>query len=419
MTPQGKKQLEPPVPEEVSLPTLFEGQETGHLLEPLIILAKHKFLILYIVGATAVGSLILALVLPNYYTANAKLLPPQQGQSFASAMLDQLGALGPLLGAAGGKDLLKNPNDLYVAMLHSRTVADSIIDRFSLMSVYGKRLREDARKKLDSRTEITARKDGVISISVEDRDPRRAAAMANAYTEELEKLTKRLAVTDAGKRRMFFERESKVANDDLAAAEQTLRTVEEKTGFFQLDSQAKVMLEGYAELRAQVSAKEAEVQAMRSFATSENPDLLRAEHELAALRTQVAHYEKGQGGRPVGDIALEKIPTRALEYVRQLREVKYRESLLQLLLKQYEIARIDEAKDANLVQVLDQGLPPEKKSWPKLTFFVLIPTLLSLLISIFWVYGVEAMDRANQDPQHLARLHLLKFYLARRSKSQP
>ena len=419
MTPQGKKELEPPVPEEVSLPTLFEGQETGHLLEPLIILAKHKFLILYIVGATAVGSLILALVLPNYYTANAKLLPPQQGQSFASAMLDQLGALGPLLGAAGGKDLLKNPNDLYVAMLHSRTVADSIIDRFSLMSVYGKRLREDARKKLDSRTEITARKDGVISISVEDRDPRRAAAMANAYTEELEKLTKRLAVTDAGKRRMFFERESKVANDDLAAAEQTLRTVEEKTGFFQLDSQAKVMLEGYAELRAQVSAKEAEVQAMRSFATSENPDLLRAEHELAALRTQVAHYEKGQGGRPVGDIALEKIPTRALEYVRQLREVKYRESLLQLLLKQYEIARIDEAKDANLVQVLDQGLPPEKKSWPKLTFFVLIPTLLSLLISIFWVYGVEAMDRANQDPQHLARLHLLKFYLARRSKSQP
>src|SRR5215510_4212172 len=173
MTPQGKKQLEPPVPEEVSLPTLFEGQETGHLLEPLIILAKHKFLILYIVGATAVGSLILALVLPNYYTANAKLLPPQQGQSFASAMLDQLGALGPLLGAAGGKDLLKNPNDLYVAMLHSRTVADNIIDRFSLMSVYGKRLREDARKKLDSRTEITARKDGVISISVEDRDPRR------------------------------------------------------------------------------------------------------------------------------------------------------------------------------------------------------------------------------------------------------
>src|SRR5262249_46657767 len=148
-----------------------------------------------------------------------------------------------LIGAASGKDLgLRNPNDMYVAMLRSRTVADQLIDRFSLMSVYRAKRRDDARRRLNSLTEIEAGKDGVITVSVEDRDPRRATDMANGYVEALEKLTHTLAITEAGKRRVFFESEMKMANDDLANAELAMKQTQEKTGLILLDPQSRAMI---------------------------------------------------------------------------------------------------------------------------------------------------------------------------------
>lgn len=417
MTPQEKNQLEMPVTEEVSLRQMLEGQEKKYFLEPLILLAKHKFFIIYFVGATAVLSIVISLLLPVYFTADAKMMPPQQGQSFAAAMLDQLGGLGGLVGAAGGKDLLKNPSDLYAGMLHSRRVADSIIARFSLMSLYHSRMKVDAERRLDSLTEIVVNKDGTISISVQDRDPRRAAGMANAYVEELDQVTKSLAVTDASKRRVFFEREAKIANDQLETAEQQLKSTEETTGIIQIDNQSRVLLQAYEDLRAQEMSKEIEIESMRSFATAENPDLVRLENERDALRKQIAGMEKGQGGPPVGDIPLEKVPEKALKYVDKLREVTYRNSLLQLMLKQYEIARVDEAKDSALIQVLDAAVPPERKSSPKRAIIVLFMTFLAFLVAVVWVYFKEAAQRAKGDPHYLERLQLLKFYLTSGHKS--
>ncbi|HLJ28102.1 MAG TPA: Wzz/FepE/Etk N-terminal domain-containing protein [Candidatus Angelobacter sp.] len=416
MTPREQNQLEVQVPEEVSL-QIFEEGEKRRFLEVFIILAKHKFFILYFVLSATVLSVVVSLLLPPYFTATTKILPPQQGQSIASAMLGDLGPIGGLLSAATGKDLLKNPSDLYVAMLKSTALEDDLVKRFDLKSLYGKKLNVDARHKLEDLSLIESSKEGVISVAVEDHDPGRAAEISSAYIDELEKLTKKLAVTDASKRRVFFEREAKVANDQLAEAEQALKQTEETTGVFQPDSQTRVMLEAYADLKAQVTAKEVELQAMRSFATAENPDLVRTEHELAALQAQVARYEQGQGGRPIGDIALEKVPAKALQYVRKYREVKYREAMLQLMLKQYEIARIDEGKDASLIQVLDPALPPERKSSPKRAIIVLSVTFLALLIAILWVYLKEAMEHAREDPQYLTRLQLLKFYLLRKRRS--
>jgi tyrosine-protein kinase Etk/Wzc len=161
--------------------------EKKHFIEPLIVMAKHKVLILGTAVGAALLSIVIVLVLPQYFTAEAKLLPPQQSQSMASAMMSQLGQLAPLLQAAGGKDLgIRNPNDMYVAMLKSRTVADALIDRFQLMNVYHKKLREETRRRLADLTEIAAGKDGIISISVDDRSPGRAAEMANAYIDVLE-----------------------------------------------------------------------------------------------------------------------------------------------------------------------------------------------------------------------------------------
>lgn len=410
MAPQEKKSIELSV-DEVLAGQEFEG-EKRRFPESLIVFAKHKRLIVGIVASAIVLSVVVSLLLPKSYTAVARILPPQQSQSMASAMLGQLGSIAPLLAGATGGLGLRNPNDMYVAMLRSRTVADHLVDRFSLMSVYKAKLREDTEKLLESKSTIAAGKDGIISISVEDRDPRRAAAIANGYVEELGKLTETLAISDASKRRIFFEREAKDANQQLTVAEQSFKQTEEKTGIIQIDSQAKVMLESYGELRAAVTAKEVEVQAMRqSFASPDNPDLVRVQHELEALKTQLAHYEQGQGGLPITDIALEKVPARALEYIQKYREVKYRESLLELMLKQYELARIDESKDYSLIQVLDPGQPPERRSWPKRTAIVLASTILGSILALVAALFLEKMQRAREDPQFAAQLQLFKFYL--------
>ena len=377
--------------------------------EPLIILAKRKSFILVFVGTVAVVALIIACVIPKTYTADVKILPPQQNQSIAAtAMLSQLGPLASLASQSLG---LKSASDTYVAMLHSDTVANGLIDRFNLMSVYKSKLRVDARRSLGSKSQIAAGKDGLITISVDDHDPQRAADLANGYVEELEKLTKTLAVTEAGKRRIFFEREVKVASDDLANAELALKQTQEKTGLIMLDSQSKAMIESVSALRARYAAQEVTVQSMRAFATPENPDLVRAEKELAALGDQLARLEGGKGKRMFTDVPIENVPTAGLEYVRKLREVKYREALFELLAKQYEAAKIDEARDALIVQVLDKAAPPEKKSAPHRSVIVLVATILAFLVAVLAAFFMEAMERGKQDPQFVARLQLFRGYL--------
>jgi len=377
--------------------------------ELLIVLAKRKSFILKFVGIAAVLAIVVSLVLPKSYTASTKLLPPQQNQSMA--LTSVLGQLGPLAGLAGQGLGVRNASDLFVAMLRSRTVADDLIDRFSLMSVYHKKLRIDARRRLEDVTEISAGKEGVITLSVEDRDPQRAADLANAYATELQKLTKTLAVTEASRRRIFFEGEMKAASEDLSVAEVALKQTQEKTGLILLDSQARAMIEALTSLRARVAMQEVQVQAMRSFATPENPDLVRAEQELIALRAQVDKLEMGHGRRSVADVAIENVPTAGLEYLRKLRDLKYHEALYELLAKQYEAARIDEGRDAVLVQQLDKAVRPEKKSWPLRAVIVVVVTILALLVAILVAFGTEALEGAKKDAQFAIRLRLFQSYL--------
>jgi uncharacterized protein involved in exopolysaccharide biosynthesis len=384
--------------------------------ELLIVVAKRKSFISRFVGTALILSIVTVFLLPKTYTAKAKIMPPQQNQSMgAMAALSQ--QLGPLAALAGQGMGLRNPSDLYVALLRSDTVAYGLIDRFSLMSVYGKKLRIDARRRLEDRSEITAGKEGVISISVDDRSPQRAADLANGYVEELEKLTKTLNMTEAGKRRLFFEREVKMANDDLANAEVALKQTQEKTGLILLDSQSRAMIESVTSLRASIAAQEVRVQAMRSFATTENPDLVLAEQELATMRAQLDRLERGRGKRSVADVPIENVPTAGLEYIRKLRDVKYHEALFALLARQFEAAKIDEARDTLIVQQMDKAVRPEKHSWPKRFIFVLVATILALLLAIMAAFYMENIERANEDPQFAAGLQLFQFYLRGRQKS--
>lgn len=359
------------------------------LLDILIVLAKHKKLILGLPFLAAVITAAITLLMPNWYTATAKLLPPQQSQSNAVAILGQLGALS---GGASSALGLKNPSDIFVAMLKSRTVADAIIERFNLNELYDEKYLQDTRKSLFKNVDITAGREGVITLEVDDKSPQRAAEMANAYVEELEKLTRKLAVGEAGQRRLFFEQQLKQAKDDLTQAEMQLTKFQVEKKVLNPQGQASLTISAAAGLQAQIAAKEVQIAALRSFATQENPDLLRAQEELGGLRSQLAKVGRS-GTSDVGDVLLSmgKAPQEGAEFLRKFRDVKYYETLFELLAKQYEIARIDEAKDATLIQVLDRAVIPERKSRPKRSLAVLTVFVLVFLVAVLLVINREKL----------------------------
>jgi uncharacterized protein involved in exopolysaccharide biosynthesis len=380
------------------------------LLDLLVVLAKHKGTVLGIPFVVAIGVAAVSLLLPNIYTGTTRILPPQQSASAASALLTQLGgALGGLAGAAGGAIGIRNPNDLYVGMLKSRTVADSLIARFDLQKVYDQKYLSDTRRRLQGLTTIAAGRDGIIAIEVDDKDPKRAADLANAYVDELKKLTKVLAVTEASQRRLFFEQQLVQTKDSLTAAEIAARQGLQSGGLAQVDAQGRSMIEVTARLRAQISAKEVQVGAMRTFAAEGNPELQRTQQELEALRRELGRIEGSSPGAAVGKG--DTSGTAGLDNLGRLRNVKYYEFLYELLAKQYELARIDEAKDATVIQVMDRAIEPDLKSKPKRTQIVLLSAFLALVVSIIWAFVREATMRAKIDPERASRLDALRRYL--------
>ncbi len=400
-----------------------EGLSASHevsILDLLIVVARGKKLILWFAGVSAILALVVSLLLPQWYTAKTIILPPQQSSSLSSAVMNQLGNLAPLAAMAGRDLNLKNPSDLYVSLLKSRTVEDAMIQRFDLLSRYRKKRLTDARRKFESHREIEAgQKDGLIQISLEDKDPKRAAEMANAYVEELRRLSSGLAITEAAQRRAFFEGQLAQTKDNLAAAEEELKRTELQTGLIQLDSQARALIQTVAVLRAQITAKEVEIQSLRSAATEENPAIIAAQQELSALRSQLSKLGVRRGGGP-DDILLPKgaVPEAGLEYVRKLRDVRYQEAIFEILARQLEMAKLDEAKQGSLIQVVDQAIVPDKRSFPKRTLIVLLSTIAGILLAVVWLFARESAARALEAPEERERLAMLRSHLTfRRSRA--
>ena len=380
------------------------------MIEILLVLARKKNRILQITLGAALLAAIVSFLMPAMYTAKATIMPPERKQSAFSSMVGQIGAIAEL----GGADLgLKNPADLFVAMLKSRTVADDLINRFDLRKIYRVKRYQDARKRLGDRSDIVVEKEGLISVSVTDAEPKRAAEIANAYVEELHSLDQNLAITEAAQRRRFYEQQINAEREELSRAELALRQVEEKTGLIQADAQGKAIIGSVADMRAQVAIHEVQLQAMRSYATPNNPELKRAETELAGLRGQLAKMERNPGALGNGNI---EIPTRQLpevesEYVRRVRDVKYHETVYEFLGKQLEAARIDEAQNAVLVQVVDPAVEPEKKSSPRRMLIVFISAVLAFVLACLGVLLTEALRRKQQDPNQRVRLAMLRHSL--------
>lgn len=385
--------------------TLKHDDEEVNSLDLLTIIARKKF---YIVGIPLLAGIIaggLSLLMPNIYTGTASVLPPQQSQSGSSAILGQLGALGGMSGSALG---LKNPSDLYIGMLNSRTVADSIIERFKLQSVYGTKTLTDTRLTLSSSSTIGSGKEGIIVIDVKDKDPKRAAALANGYVEELQRLTQTLAITEASRRRLFFEKQLLQSKQLLVDAEVSLKVMQEKSGLIQLNGQAEALIKSSADLRAQIASKEVALSAMQTFATGSNPEYMRARQELVGLREQLKKMESGlnQGS---GDLLVGsgRIPEAGLEYVRRVRDVKYAETIFELMSKQFEIAKLDEAKDSSIIQALDVAIVPDKKSKPNRGVIVVSTILFVGILTMFWILASEFLRKIKENPAQLRRLKKL------------
>jgi tyrosine-protein kinase Etk/Wzc len=379
------------------------------LLDLSIVIVRNRWLIAKIALVAALVGVITSLLLPTRYTASTSILPPQQGSSAGAALISQLGNLGSVASLAGGSLGLKNPNDLQVAMLKSRTVEDAMLDRFHLIDLYKKKRRSDARKKFESFVDIdNGSKDGLIRISVTDGDPRRATDMANGYVQEFKRLTATLAVTEASQRRLFFEQQLGQAKDNLAKAEEDLKRTEQKTGLVQLDTQARAAIQLIADLRAQVAAKEAQITAMRSFATGENPQLLMAEQELAGLRAQEEKMGAASEGTTNALVPKGNLQAAGIEYVRKLRDVKYYETIFDLLARQYEIAKVDEARQGSTVQVVDRAIIPDRRSSPQRILIVLGAAVFGLLVGTFSTFAKEGLVRLSSNYSEQARLETLK-----------
>jgi tyrosine-protein kinase Etk/Wzc len=391
-----------------------DGEEIS-LLDLLIVLAARGRMIAFITGACAVVAVTVSLLLPKEYTATAVLLPPQQqNSSIATSLTTQLAPLDSMAALAGGFSL-KNPNDRYVGMLRSDRVEDAMIDRFGLMHEYHKRYLSDARKKFESRTTVEGDgKDALIHISVEDHDPQRAADMANAYIQEFQKLSQSLAITEAGQRRVFFQNQLEKAKDDLANAEEALKQTEQTTGLIQLDSQARALIESAAILRAQISAQEVQIQAMRTYATGENAQVVEAQQELDSLRAELTKLGGSEDNASALVVTKGQMTQAGLEYVRRLRDVKYYETVFDILARQFEIAKLDEAKEGAVVQVVDPAIRPDRRSFPKRTLIVIVATAAGLFLGILIALVQAGLGRLREDPESNAKLALLRNMLTRK-----
>lgn len=379
-----------------SITDTVENDEIS-LLDLLQVVAENLRLLILVPIALGLAALAISFTLAPTYTASTVFMPPQQQQGSAAMMLQSLGALGGVAGAAAG---IKSPNDQYVSLLKSDAVANALIARFGLLEKFEVKTLTDARAQLDGVSKITSGKDGLIVVYVDNSSPKLAADIANAYVEELRTLLARLAITEAQQRRVFFETQLEATKRNLSIAETALRSSGVNSSA--LKSSPAAAISAVAQVQAQIAAQEVKVASMRGYLTESAPDFKQAMTELSALRTQFAKLEKPS---PVdGDNA---------GYVGRVRDVKYYETLFELFSKQYELARVDEAREGALIQVVDAAVPPERKSKPKKALIAILATLASFVVLLLFVFMRHAVKNAVADPESSEKLLRLRHAVRR------
>lgn len=402
--------------------TTQEGPLT--FLDILIILAERRRLIVAVTVVCGVIGLAAALLIPNQFTATSTVKPPKENSSLSSMLQSQLGNLSGLVSLAGGGagSLLKNPNDRYAAMFKSQTVEDATIRQFDLQKEYKTRLLSRTRKAFEHHFKVDAgSKDGFLHVSVTDRNPQRAAELANGWVAQFRKLSQGLAGQAASQREAFFEGQLRASKANLDAAEKALETVQEKTGIVQLTSQGSALLGSAVRLQAEIVAKQVQLQALQTYATGQNSQVVELESQIAGLKKQLAKLG-GSGSVGAAGLVLSRgqLPQAGLEYLRRLREAKYQEVLFTILSRQVELARLDAAKRGGLIQVVDPAIVPDHHSSPRRALIVILSLVVGLILGLTAALVWESLARLRRHPQSGPKLDLLLEQLsAHRNPATP
>src|SRR5712692_3921790 len=406
-----------PVPElpEHDLPIATGPEETpqasGVSVAHLRLLWEHRRLLARVVLYGLLAGTLIAFLIPARYQSTARLMPPDSGQSGGLAM-----AAAALSGGAGGMGSiatemlgLKSTSDIFVGILSSRTVQDKLIQQFDLKKLYGDRRMEDARKDLAERTGISVdRKSQIITLTVTDHDPKRAAAMGEAYVSELNRLVAELSTSSARRERIFLEERLKAVSQDLEAAEKDFSQFASKNTAIDIKEQGKAMVETAATLQGQFIAAQSELEGLKQIYTDNNVRVRSVRARIAELKHQLEKLGgKGeQTSEPSGQQAdylypsIRKLPLLGVTYADLYRRTRVQEAVFETLTKQYELAKVQEAKEIPTVKVLDMPNIPEKKSFPPRLVIMLVGTTLAFAAATTWVFGKTSWDQTDsKDPR--------------------
>ena len=371
-----------------------------------------------VIGCGLVIATLIAFLIPKRYESTARLMPPDQSSS-GMAMLAALTAkTGSGLGGFAG-DLLgmKSSSALFVGILRSRTVEDRLIEKFDLKKVYGDRRMEDARKQLENNTQISEdRKNGIITISVTDKSPQRAAAIAQAYVEELDRLVGELNTSSAHRERVFLEERLKAVKQDLDAAAKEFSEFASKNAAIDIKEQGRAMVEAAATLQGQLIAAQSELEGLKQIYTDNNVRVRSVRARVAELQKQLEKLSgkdagatplKGQAGESLYP-SIRKLPLLGVTYADLYRRTKIQETVYELLTQQYELAKVQEVKETPSVKVLDEPVVPEKKAFPPRLLIMLLGAILSFVVGVVWLLGTARWEEI--DPHDPGKMFALEMF---------
>jgi uncharacterized protein involved in exopolysaccharide biosynthesis len=378
------------------------------------LLWEHRRLILRVGVAAALLSALIAFLIPTRYESSAQLMPPDQPSTGLAMLAAAAGGgggaqMGSDLGSLAGNLLgLKSSSDLFIGVLGSRTVEDDLITKFDLQKVYGKRRIEDARKRLRSVTDLSAdRKSGIISIEVEDHSPERAAALAGEYVSALNRVITQLNTSSAHREREFLEGRLIEVKQDLENAEKGFSEFASKNTALDIPTQGKAVIEGVATLQGQLIAAETELQGMRQIYADGNVRVRSAQARVDELQAELRKDLSSQ--EPVGGKdsdptllfpSIRQLPVIGVSYADLYRNTKIQEAVFQILTQQYELAKVQEAKETPSIKVLDPPDVPDQKSFPPRAIIILFGAILGMAGCMLWVVGKNSWEQTDAaDPQ--------------------
>lgn len=370
-------------------------------------------------------STIVAFLIPKRYQSTTRLMPPDQSNSGMAMLSAALGgrtssssgsATGSSIGAIAG-DLLgmKTSADLFIGILQSRTVEDDLVDKFNLRKVYRDRYEKDAREDLEGKTDITSdRKSGIIRLQVTDHDPKRAAAMAGEYVHELDRLVAQVNTTSAHRERVFLEGRLTEVEKDLESSEKTFSEFASKNTALDIPTQGKAMIEAAAALKGQLIVAQTELQGMRQIYSDNNVRVRGLQARVSELQHQVEQLG-GKFDSPAGSKAPEdatsfpsirKLPLLGVSYADLYRNMKVQEAVFETLTQEYELAKVQEAKETPSVKLIDPPDVPEKHSFPHRSWVIAGGGCLFLLVGVGWIFGSERWGHI--DPKDPGKVLLLE-----------